>query len=135
MNNIFDRSIGLLGKDNFKLINGDEKRVLDVAKLIGLDEKIMKLPKGYDTIITDTTPISQTTKKLLVIERMLLKESKVLLIDDIMDALDEEHEKKVLDTLIDMKKDHTIVIISNSKEIIAKADKVYDVSDKVIRSI
>ena len=122
-------------KDNFALINKDENRVHEVSKLIGLDEKIMKLPKGYDTIITDTTPISQTTKKLLVIERMLLKESKVLLIDDIMDALDEEHEKKVLDMLIDMKKDHTIVIISNSKEIIAKADKVYDVSDKDIRSI
>jgi ATP-binding cassette subfamily B protein len=122
-------------KENFTLINNDFDKVLEVAKKIGLDDKINKLPKGYDTILTDTTPISQTTKKLLVITRMLLKESKVLLIDDIMDALDEEHEKKVLDMLVDMKKDHTIIIISNSKEIISKADKVYDVSDKTIRSI
>ena len=122
-------------KDNFMLINKDLNRVLEVSKSIGLDEKIMKLPKGYDTIITDTTPISQSTKKLLVICRMLLKESKVLLIDDIMDALNDEQEKKILDILDELKKDHTIVIVSNSKEIIKRADKVYDVSDKTIRSI
>ena len=34
-----------------------------------------------------------------------------------------------------MKKDHTIVIVSNSPEILSRADKVYDVSDKTIRSI
>ena len=34
-----------------------------------------------------------------------------------------------------MKKDHTIVIISNAKEIQDRADKIFDVSDKVIKSM
>ena len=117
------------------MINPDFNRVVSVCKEIGLDEKIMKLPKGYDTILTDTTPISQSTRKLLVIARLLLKESKILLIDDIIDALDEEHERKILDVLSELKKNHTIVIISNSKEIIKRADKIYEVSDKTIKSI
>ena len=127
----FDVSI----KDNFTMINPDFNRVVAVCKEIGLDEKIMKLPKGYDTILTENTPISQSTKKLLVIARLLLKESKILLIDDIIDALDEEHERKILDVLSELKKSHTIVIISNSKEIIKRADKIYEVSDKTIKSI
>ena len=127
----FDVSI----KDNFTMINPDFNRVVAVCKEIGLDEKIMKLPKGYDTILTDTTPISQSTRKLLVIARLFLKESKILLIDDIIDALDEEHERKILDVLSELKKNHTIVIISNSKEIIKRADKIYEVSDKTIKSI
>ncbi len=122
-------------KDNFTLINNDFDKVIELSKKLGLDDEIMKLPKGYDTVLNDNTPVSASTKKLLVIVRMLLKESKILLIDDIMDVLDEDHEKKVLKMLEDMKKDHTIIIISNSKEIIDKADKVYDVSDKTIRSI
>ena len=128
---LFDISI----KDNFIMLNNDFDKVVDICKKIGLDEKINKLPKGYDTVVNDNTPISQSTRKLLVLARMFLKESKILLIDDIINGLDEEHEKKVLSLLEHMKKDHTIVIISNSKEIISKADKVYEVSDKTIKSI
>ena len=128
---LFDISI----KDNFIMLNNDFDKVVDICKKIGLDEKINKLPKGYDTVLNDNTPISQSTRKLLVLARMFLKESKILLIDDIINGLDEEHEKKLLSLLEHMKKDHTIVIISNSKEIISKADKVYEVSDKTIKSI
>ena len=127
----FDVSI----KDNFTMINGDFNRVQFICREIGLEEKILKLPKGYDTVLTDNTPISQSTKKLIVIARLLLKESRILLIDDIINALDEEHETKVLNVLDKMKKDHTIVIISNAKEIQDRADKIYDVSDKVIKSM
>jgi ABC-type bacteriocin/lantibiotic exporter with double-glycine peptidase domain len=127
----FDVSI----KDNFTMINGDFNRVQFICREIGLEEKILKLPKGYDTVLTDTTPISQSTKKLIVIARLLLKESRILLIDDIINALDEEHETKVLNVLEKMKKDHTIGIISNAKEIQARADKIFDVSDKVIKSM
>ena len=127
----FDVSI----KDNFTMINGDFNRVQFICREIGLEEKILKLPKGYDTVLTDNTPISQSTKKLIVIARLLLKESRILLIDDIINALDEEHETKVLNVLDKMKKDHTIVIISNAKEIQDRADKIFDVSDKVIKSM
>ncbi len=126
----FDVSI----KDNFTMINPDWNRVLSVCKEIGLDEEINKLPKGYDTVLTDTTPISQSTKKLIVIARLFLKDSKILLIDDILNALDEEYEKKILNVLENMKVNHTIVIISNSKEILKRADKIFEVSDKTIKT-
>ena len=125
----FDISI----KDNFTMINPDFDKVVEMCKLVGLDEEIMKLDNGYDTIVDENTPLSMSTKKLLVIVRMLLSESKILLIDDVINMLDEKHEKRLMDILMEMKKDHTILIITHSKRIVSRADKVLEAThDSVI---
>jgi len=129
--NLFDTTI----KNNLISINDNFDEVLEISKKIGLHDKIMKLKDGYDTVLTDTTPISLNTRMLLIIARCLLKNAKVILFDDIIDSLDKEHEKKILNYLEELKKDHTIVIISNSSEILLKADQTYDISDKKIESI
>ena len=116
-------------KDNFLMINPNFDKVLETCKLVGLDEEIMKLEKGYDTILDDNTPVSASTKKLLVIVRMLLSESKVLLIDDVINVLDEKHEKRLMDLLMNMKNNHTIVIVTHSKRIIDRADLALDVTN------
>ena len=115
-------------KDNFTMINADFEKVVEMCKLVGLDEEIMKLENGYDTIVDENTPLSMSTKKLLVIVRMLLSESKILLIDDVINVLDEKHEKRLMDLLMEMKKDHTILIITHSRRITSRADKVLEVT-------
>ena len=121
--------------ENLMLVNDDKDKIIEVCKKTGLEAEILKLPKGYDTIITNTTPISQSTKKLLVLVRLMLQESKILLIDDIIGNLDKEHEDKILDLFDEMKKDHTIVIISNSKEVKSRADYLYEVNNKRIKKV
>ena len=93
----------------------------------------MALDKQYDTVVDLNTPLSMSSKKLLVIVRMLLKESKVLLIDDIINVLDEKHEKRLMDLLMDMKKDHTIVIVTHSKRIIDRADLALDITNNEVK--
>lgn len=129
--NLFETTI----KNNFIIFNDNFNKVLEISKRIGLDPKIMKLEEGYDTILTDTTPVSQNTRMLLIIARCLLKDAKILLFDDIINGLDEEHEKLVMDYLKELKHDHTIVIVSNNPEIIQEADQVLDISDKKITSV
>ena len=121
----FDYSI----KENFLMINPNFDRVLEICKMVGLDEEIMKLEKGYDTVLDENTPISMSTKKLLVIVRMLLSESKVLLIDDVINVLDEKHEKRLMDLLMNMKSSHTILIVTHSKRIIDRADLALDITN------
>ncbi len=127
----FDVSI----RDNFTMINPDFDKVVEICKNVGLDEEIMKLENGYDTIIDENTPISMSSKKLLVIVRMLLKESKILLIDDVINILDEKHEKRLMDLLMEMKKNHTIVIVTHSKRIIDRSDYILDVSNDIAREV
>ena len=114
-------------KDNFTMINNNFDKVIEVCKSVGLDEEIMKLDSNYDTIIDENTPLSLSSKKLLVIVRMLLSESKVLLIDDVMNVLDEKHEKRLMDLLLELKHDHTILIVTHSKRVIDRADKVFEI--------
>ncbi len=127
----FDTSI----KENFTMINSDFEKVTDICKLVGLDEEIMKLEKGYDTVIDDNTPLSMSSKKLLVIVRMLLKESKILLIDDVINILDEKHEKRLMDLLMEMKKNHTIVIVTHSKRITDRSDYILDISNDIAKEV
>lgn len=124
----FDVSI----RSNLSMINPDFKKIVKVCKTIGLDREIKKLENGYDTILTETTPISQSTKELLVIARLLLKESKILLFDDLIHTLSDESEKKVLELLHKLKKDHTIVVIGHSRELLSIADHTMDVSEKKV---
>lgn len=126
--NLFETSI----KNNLIAINDNYDLALEISKRIGLDEKIMKLKDGYDTVLTENTPISQNTRMLLIIARCLLKKSKIILLDDIVGSLDREHEKLILKYLEELKSDHTILIISNSDDIISKADYVLDISNKKI---
>ncbi len=127
----FDVSI----KDNFTMINPDFNKVVEICKMVGLDEEIMKLEKGYDTIIDENTPITMSSKKLLVIVRMLLKESKILLIDDVINVLDEKHEKRLMDLLMEMKKNHTIVIVTHSKRIIDRSDYVLEINNDGVKEV
>ena len=119
-------------KENFTMINSDFNKIVEMCKLVGLDEDIMKLEKGYDTIVDENTPLSMSSKKLLVIVRMLLSESKILLIDDVINVLDEKHEKRLMDLLMEMKKSHTILIITHSKRIISRADYVLEISNNSV---
>jgi len=128
---LFDISI----KDNFMMINKDFDKVLEVCRNLGLDEEIQKLENGYDTVLSDNIPISQATKELLVIARMLLTESKILLFDDLIKVLDDKTEKRLIELLLDLKKDHTILIISRSKKIMDRADLILDVSSKNVNVI
>ena len=122
-------------KDNFTMINSNFDKVVEICKLVGLDEDIMKLDNGYDTIVDENTPLSMSSKKLLVIVRMLLSESKVLLIDDVINVLEEKHEKRLMDLLMEMKKDHTILIITHSKRIISRADKVLEIDNNGVTEV
>lgn len=129
--NLFNASI----KENLLTINDEFDEVLKVSKMIGLDEKIMKLNDGYDTVLSESTPISLNTRMLLIIARCLLKKSKIILMDDIVDSLDIEHEKLLLKVLCDLKKNHTIIIIGNSEEVLSIADCVYEINNKKAKSI
>jgi len=127
----FDVSI----KDNLLMINSDFDKVVDICKKIGIDDDIQSFDKGYDTILDDNLSISQSTKASLVIARTLLDESRILLFDDIINLLDDKTERKLINYLIELKNDHTILIVSRSKKFMEKADLVFEVASKKVLEV
>ena len=122
-------------KDNFMMIDNNFENIVKICKKIGVDEEINKLTNGYDTILDSNTPINQSTKELFVIARMLLKNSKILLFDDSINNLDDKIEEKFIELLLELKYDHTIIIVCNQKNILDKVDKIYEVNNKNVKKL
>lgn len=117
----FDVSI----MENLKLIDDDEDKIYNICKELEIYDYIMNLPEGFDTKIMSTSrKISTDVRNLLAIARVLIRDSKIMLFDDIISILDEETQHKVLNILKKMKKDHTIVIITREENIIKESDEV-----------
>lgn len=117
-------------KENMIMINPNFEKVVEIFKRLDIDSEINNLDKKYDTVLNENTPLSMSSKKMLIIARALLKDSKILLFDDIINLLDKKHEKKLVDFLMEKKKDHTILIMSNSKRIIDRADHKLNIDEK-----
>lgn len=82
------------------------------ARLAGLDDTIMNLVNGYDTVCTSGL-FSQGQWQLLSIARAAAAEPELLLLDEITANLDAETEKTVLQALKNVSKDRTVLSISH----------------------
>lgn len=112
-------------RDNLTMIGKETSDMEKVCKNLGIHEKIINLEKGYDTIISnDSKLLSSSDKKLLAIARVLIKDTKIFLFDEIIEALDKENRDIVMKILKSKKKDHTIIVISRDKKILKQVDNI-----------
>ena len=95
---------------------GDKRITRDTAKnaarLAGMDETILSLPDGYDTVCTDGI-FSQGEWQLLSIARAAAADPAVLLLDEITANLDAETEARVLLALHRASEGRTVLSISH----------------------
>lgn len=116
-------------RENFNLINKDKKVQERICKLVGIDKFIKSLPENYNTIISEnSTNISGGQKRLLSLARTLMKDSKILIFDEITSSLDMDITKQVIDVLNKLKGDHTIIIVTHKKELMKIADEIIELS-------
>ena len=121
---IFNRSI----KDNFKLINSkiSLSKIKQYSKIAYLDDYIMSLPKGYDTVLGESgINLSGGQKQRLCIARALLKKPKILILDDSTSAVDTKTDATIRAALQND-------IASTTKIIIAQRISSIEASDKII---
>ena len=112
-------------RENFNLINKNIKKQEEICKFIGIHKFIKDLPKGYDTIIDENSHnISGGQKRLLSLARTLLKESRILIFDEATSSLDKDKIQNVINLLRELRKNHTIIVITHKKEIINIADEI-----------
>lgn len=113
--------------ENLALINSDRDAVMSVCKKVHLHDYIMSLPQGYDTPINDNaSDLSGGQKQRLAIARTLLKGSKVILCDEITSSLDKGLSDSIFGLLEELKKEHTIIIITHKPDEISRADNVIE---------
>lgn len=114
-------------KDNITLGNSEIglTEIQRVCKMCNIHDFIIKLPKGYETLINEGgIGLSVGQKQRIAIARAILKKSSILLFDEITSALDNESQDAV-NKLIDLiSKDHTVIIITHRLNGVENADKI-----------
>ena len=121
-------------RENFNLVENDIKKQEEMCKLTGIYKFIKTLPKGYDTIIDENSHnISGGQKRLLSLTRTLLKDAKILIFDEATSSLDTDKIQNVINVLNELKKNHTVIVITHKEEIENIADEVITINDGKVK--
>ena len=125
---LFDDTI----KNNIAYANQNvkEQDIFEAAKLSFAEEFINKLPDRYDTIIGENgVRLSGGEKQRLSIARAMLKDSKIILLDEATSSLDAETENKIQKAINFLIKDRTTLVIAHRLSTILNSDKIYVVDN------
>ncbi|MFE7743560.1 ABC transporter ATP-binding protein [Nocardia sp. NPDC057455] len=112
--------------DNIALAvpRADLEDVVRAARLANIHDRILELPRGYETIIGDDAGLSGGEAQRISIARALLAEAPVLVLDEATAFADPQTEQAVRRALTTLKGDRTILVIAHRLETIADADTV-----------
>lgn len=118
---IFDMSI----RENLNLVDSNHQNQIEACKRVGIHDYIMSLKNGYNTkLVGDAENISSGQKQLIALARTLLSKSEILLFDEVTSSLDINTSKQIIKILKDLKKDHTILMITHKPQLMKLADEV-----------
>ncbi|TQR09664.1 ABC transporter ATP-binding protein [Psychrobacillus soli] len=107
-------------------LNATDEEVMTAAKEANAHEFILKLPNGYDTILTaDGGEISQGQKQLLSIARALVADPAILLLDEATSSIDTVTELKIQEALERLMKGRTSFVIAHRLNTVRKADLIF----------
>ncbi len=119
-----------LYKDELEINNN---QLLDSLKFSRLDNFLENLPNGIDTIIdTNSKEISSGQRQRIALARFYYNLRDILIFDEATNALDEDNEKAIIENILNLKKDKTIIIVSHNKNNLKKCDKIIEVKNNTI---
>lgn len=111
-------------------LDATDEEVVDAAKKANAHDFIMKLSKGYDTVLkADGSEISQGQKQLLSIARAFLANPAILLLDEATSSIDTVTEKKIQEALEELMKGRTSFVIAHRLNTVRHADIVFVMKD------
>lgn len=122
---ISDKFLNMSIKDNLNLVNDNFEHIVYICKKLGIHDDIMQLKYGYDTILNSNDDhLKPNTKIMLNIARIILKNTKIMIFDEILSSLNTDNRRIVLEMLGDMKNDHTIIVIDNNEAVLEVSDNI-----------
>ena len=110
--------------------NIDDNEFIEICKIVCLDEFANKLFLGYDTKLEENgVNLSGGQRQRIILARMLLQNKKIMLIDEGLNAIDIDLERKILKNIFSKYKDNTILIVSHRLKNLDLYDEVINLKN------
>ena len=117
-------------------LDATDEEVEAAARLANAHDFIMRLPKGYDTDLSQGgLNLSGGQKQRLCIARAMIKHPKILILDDSTSAVDTATEAKIRESFYKDFKDTTVFIIAQRVSSVQAADQILVLDDGQIKGI
>ncbi len=116
--------------DNIKFgnENADFDDIVRASKLAEADEFIINLEGGYNYVLNDDGKnLSGGQKKRIAIARALVKNANILLLDEITSALDCDTEEQILQTIKEISRQKTVLLVTHNKNIVKYTNRIVNI--------
>jgi ATP-binding cassette, subfamily B, bacterial len=105
--------------------NASEEDIIHAAKQAQIHDIIQRMPNKYDTIVGERGfKLSTGEKQRIALARVFLRDSKIVILDEVTSSLDAMSEAKVKKALYSLLKDRTALIIAHRLSTITQADRI-----------
>jgi ATP-binding cassette subfamily B protein len=136
------RSIGFVPQDTylftetvdeniaFGLDSHVPQQVRDAAEIASLDGDVQDFPKKYETMVGERgITLSGGQKQRSAIARALIRDPRILILDDSLSAVDTQTEEKILSRLRGVMRDRTTILIAHRTSTVREADQIVVLKD------
>jgi len=116
-------------------LSAREENVVHAAKLVRIHEFISSLPDGYKTQVReDGLRLSSGEKQKISLARAVLKNSPIVLLDEVTKSIDSESRKLINEVIRTLKKEKTIIIITHNLDEIDINSNIISLEQKNCRT-
>ena len=108
----------------------DDERLIEVAKICGVDQFVNKLPSGFDTQVGEQgNCLSGGQRQSIALGRALLLEEPILILDEPTNSMDNTTESIIRDRLFDYTRDKTLILVTHKAPMLALVERLVVVDD------
>jgi ATP-binding cassette subfamily B protein len=120
---LFHRS--LMDNIRYGRLDASDEEVMEAARKAHAHEFIMQIKDRYQSMVGERgVKLSGGQRQRIAIARVILKDAPILILDEATSSLDSITEKAIQDTLDDVMKDKTVIVVAHRLSTIAHLDRI-----------